>query len=1225
MTFPVILTVEIVSPEERDKFRRLSRPDTYHKIRPHERVGERGAYTVEMTEEEYRQALADSLDPDSNLIAAERALPMDSHLVPNQANLDYAGLRRLAENDYDASSVVVAVIDRGISTAFRDAHFAGRIADSSDFTEESDPFSLYGGDPHGCYMSGLAVPPESDLVVAKINLTADVAEALYWLADDTSADVVSISLGTDTPSPALEDAVEYAAGEGLLIFASAGNDGDTTVNYPSSYDGAHKISNFDHRTDEISPDSTYGSDVWAAAGGNDHTLWNASGAEIYLEAGGTSAATAMASRIAAYVVGKFGSGTAISRLEDTARDAGAPSNKQGAGVLQLVKVYDGDPVPVVPSGQPRDFDLVFPELPPIEGPGTGVDPSGSGGSSVCQDELEDLVSALNASPTTANANALKDFIELQTGQPIEDVIPAWGDVIEDGSERTATVEVCGGTLAVTISGTLSEAGGCEHLPTYGLSWPQNDFNLSVVTTDTATFDETGQTPAATVTYNSQPDVSVHLDDPEFVYLGSLTGDADLFIALNERGYSVSLGGISTVDDLYTPFLRVRGSWTCKVGYSVTTSPQFNSGVYTGITHHRYVYRTKFPLMGFHDVLRFSDDSHYPPYPSTSDPVRLGSFDGEGDTANVDSDLANGAPGVGGIASTTSATQAAETDTPADACFWLPSMALGDDLEGGGTAPLEFIGDRTTATGGTQANALADFIAEVEDYQAFAGPYDPVLTFDEEAMEITVSFETDENAMYLPIPSCGYEIDGDAPFGKWAISWGGYWQDLGAGPTPTPGAKLVGDVYEATFPDGWINHLATRILDGYAPDNADYTTTAYRRVLPLAEGDYVPEIEAAETGTSDGRPPDTEPNPPIVPVGGGCRSSIDGPSSCNWNLPDGDIPLPGDNFPDYPVVDVKFPKFPPIGCHFPDFGNMDPCGPGAGPPGHNGPLPGGRDRRGKRGKDHGSVKTGGKSYGNPRKVTFSERTCPGEDLPGISSMTVITMLLMDCGISPIDIIFQVGPEWDKPFPENKCFRKGSRIWDAAEWTARYLGLKIIDEGKPTDNIYVGPPWHRPGQSTWHFYEHWDLFGLDRGSSSDELYGAVEVFGPNGSAISIVDSPFVTPDSPTLLVEVAGNHSQADMDRLAALKASMIRRDAVSVQAVVPYSSEYFLRDKAVTHAPDKGYEENWIIVGKESDISIAGRLHILTLMLPETVRELDELPTSVEDVADEIPGTEYVTA
>ena len=98
-------------------------------------------------------------------------------------------------------------------------------------------------------------------------------------------------------------------------------------------------------------------------------------------------------------------------------------------------------------------------------------------------------------------------------------------------------------------------------------------------------------------------------------------------------------------------------------------------------------------------------------------------------------------------------------------------------------------------------------------------------------------------------------------------------------------------------------------------------------------------------------------------------------------------------------------------------------PELGPPGMNGPLPGGRDRGGKRGNKHGGVKTGGKSYGNPRKVTFSERTCPGKDTPGMTCFTVITMLLMDCGISPIDIVFQVTSEWDKPFPTEQVLPEG----------------------------------------------------------------------------------------------------------------------------------------------------------------------------------------------------------
>ena len=97
----------------------------------------------------------------------------------------------------------------------------------------------------------------------------------------------------------------------------------------------------------------------------------------------------------------------------------------------------------------------------------------------------------------------------------------------------------------------------------------------------------------------------------------------------------------------------------------------------------------------------------------------------------------------------------------------------------------------------------------------------------------------------------------------------------------------------------------------------------------------------------------------------------------------------------------------------------------------------------------------------------------------------------------------------------------------------------------------------------------------------------------------------------------------MDNLAAYKASLIRRDATSVQITVPYSEDYFLRDKVVTEAPDLGIEETWIITGKESKIDPSGWLHILSLMLPATLRELDEFPTPVADVGDEIPGAEFL--
>lgn len=64
----------------------------------------------------------------------------------------------------------------------------------------------------------------------------DLASALLY-AIDLGVDVVNLSLGDDAGSPLLEDLVEYAVSQGVLLVASAGNTGDTRAHYPSDYPG----------------------------------------------------------------------------------------------------------------------------------------------------------------------------------------------------------------------------------------------------------------------------------------------------------------------------------------------------------------------------------------------------------------------------------------------------------------------------------------------------------------------------------------------------------------------------------------------------------------------------------------------------------------------------------------------------------------------------------------------------------------------------------------------------------------------------------------------------------------------------------------------------------------------------------------------------------------------------------------------------------------------------
>jgi serine protease len=62
--------------------------------------------------------------------------------------------------------------------------------------------------------------------------TSDVALGIRW-AVDHGADIVSMSLGSQSAPPALVDACKYAEDKGVLLVAASGNEGDPDINYPA--------------------------------------------------------------------------------------------------------------------------------------------------------------------------------------------------------------------------------------------------------------------------------------------------------------------------------------------------------------------------------------------------------------------------------------------------------------------------------------------------------------------------------------------------------------------------------------------------------------------------------------------------------------------------------------------------------------------------------------------------------------------------------------------------------------------------------------------------------------------------------------------------------------------------------------------------------------------------------------------------------------------------------
>lgn len=847
------------------------------------------------------------------------------------------------------------------------------------------------------------------------------------------------------------------------------------------------------------------------------------------------------------------------------------------------------------------------------------------------EELRALLAAYEADSSEANLDAVLDFIETETGQTIEELTQETWDLVEtDGVSRSVIVDVLGVPVAFTIDAEETTVGAyCPLNHTMEFTLPQLSFDLP-----TLDYQDPSASPTSGIfaIVSQMPDAAVEIQQPEYVQIPvieePLPPDPDdyatnpLYTAIDARD-QVSSSLIGTASGLpgdpqsYFTAAKIKGSWTANIYHVLTNFPVPNFQWYGVLP----------PLFAVASSQRLPEASELGfPWRDTAWPPMVGAWDDYPNSTILA--IQDGFPttdyptypvsGIGGNNSESAGYQC-----------WFHAQTTGV-----GTSYV-FAGNATTAT--SDATAWANFIDMIDDYNANKTIYDPVVSVDEDAMTLTAIYETDENAMYVPVAGCNISVASDPVdtlYNFLTAAWGGYrWEGRSNGPWANWASNDSGTNF-FIMGNGPLHRYMAREVHDFAWHQDDTSVgimhTEMDRIAPttVARTGLVASVSAA-----DGEPPETTPSPPPVnPVGGGCRSSIDGPSSCNFTVPpvDDEFPLPGDTVGDMPVYDTNLPDFPSLNCVVPDFGNMDTCGGGSGGigggggPGMNGTLPGGRDRTGRTGNRHGGIKTGGPTYGPPRTRTFDEKKCYPE---GFSIMGMITDLLLLAGVQAIDIVFQIGPEWDKTLNRDKCFRKGGRIFDAATWGARMLMCDIIDEGPPTHNVYIGPPWHRPGQVTWHFMDHFPntegylpLFNIAPAYSSEDLVDFVEVFGAHLSSpvVSFIDSPFAPGDGSSKLIEVGPDYSVADAEDWAAYHAARIRRKAVSVQVTVPHDGDleddenYFMRDGMVTHLPTRGFEETWVIFGKESQLARDGYFHILTGVLPATVEELERFPTVIEE-------------
>lgn len=161
---------------------------------------------------------------------------------------------------------------------------------------------------HGTLMAGLVVivAPEAQLLPVRVlnsdgvGSSFDIARGIVY-AVDQGAKVINLSLITTIDSHVMEEAIEYARENGVIIVAALGNTNSDRTVFPAHYEGMIAVA-ATTAGDRRAPFSDFGRDVDVCAPGAGLVSTLPGGEFANLD--GTSAAAAVVSGVAALVAGK---------------------------------------------------------------------------------------------------------------------------------------------------------------------------------------------------------------------------------------------------------------------------------------------------------------------------------------------------------------------------------------------------------------------------------------------------------------------------------------------------------------------------------------------------------------------------------------------------------------------------------------------------------------------------------------------------------------------------------------------------------------------------------------------------------------------------------------------------------------------------------------------------------------------------------------------------------
>lgn len=207
-----------------------------------------------------------------------------------------------------SSDVTVAVLDTGVDPNHPDLR--GAVSPGRSFI--SGVSSSMDDNGHGTAVAGIVAARTNNgigiagacwscriLPVKVLSATGSgtmsaAANGLIWAADQ-GVQVANLSLSGASHTQTMLDAVRYARDKGVLVIASAGNNGDTTLSYPAAYDEVVSVAG-STSTDGRYSWSTHGSWVDVAAPGCNRTTRLG---DTYSDFCGTSSAAPLTAGVAA--------------------------------------------------------------------------------------------------------------------------------------------------------------------------------------------------------------------------------------------------------------------------------------------------------------------------------------------------------------------------------------------------------------------------------------------------------------------------------------------------------------------------------------------------------------------------------------------------------------------------------------------------------------------------------------------------------------------------------------------------------------------------------------------------------------------------------------------------------------------------------------------------------------------------------------------------------------